>query len=175
MLERSAVARAQVLAGGAAAAIAILVGSTELTGNQAPPWAFALVVIASGAALGFGRQGVDLLAIRAGVAAFVTLACWVGIDTVLKGAAACPPGQAAHCSGHLVAGVLVGGVLLAIPLAVAGVITNVVLGRGAAQLRPELGWSRVLPKRPWHWVLLGVLLIVGIPTLLILLDVPFPA
>lgn len=165
--------REQWLAGSVLLAWAVLlVPSLAVSPDRQPEVVPLAQVILCGLLLGVGRQGIDVLVLRALlVAPMVVIEVIVGrhLHATFP---LCSDSQGVTCIQSLTVAVLFGGFAVAIILALIAVPTTMVWSRGVASLRPELHWSRLPKPRTWEgWVLLALVLLVGLP---ILLGIPSP-
>lgn len=152
-------------------ASAILIVPTVLAAPaQQPSGLVVIEALACGILLGIGRQGIDFLAIRLLIAAFVLLLGWVVGGNLRQHAAVC--GSVSDCQ-HLALGIVFGAILVVPLLAVVAVPATIVWNRGLAALRPELDWKRLpRPRTWWQWILLAVAVVVVISLLPILFAIP---
>ena len=147
---------------GVVAATAILALPPALMRPSQPPGALVLVqVLAAGAVLGIGRQGIDMLLIRALAAATLMLATL----SVVGDVSVSQCGGIGQC-GWLAVLILIGALFLAAVLGVVAVPTAALWSRGLDGLRPEGAWRVLRPRTARHLFAL----IVGVAGLLVGLD-----
>lgn len=123
-----------------------------------------------GVILGMGRQGIDVLLIRLfGASTAIVLSSFYSGLFERHGQLCAGPQD---CAQLIVFGLLVFGTYGTTALALVALPTTMLWNRGVGTLRPEVRWP--LPRTWWHWLLVVLGLLIGIPILGVLIGIPWP-
>jgi hypothetical protein len=123
--------------------------------SRQQPLMLVVQVLISGAILGLGRQGIDVLLVRIAAASIGLLltslppSCTGGLD----------------CSRAVVLGLIGFGILGSMLLSMIALPVNVLWNRGMSGLAPEVLHLLPHPRRWWQWILLIALIGLGLVAL----------